>query len=143
MPGAPTGVTATADANAPATVTWTRTGEHRRRADHRLHGDLERAGRRTDLSPWTDAGPLTCTVTGLTNGRPTPSRSRPPTRVGTGPASAASTAVTPATVPGAPTGVAATAANTQAMVTWTRPASTGGAVITGYTRGARPARSAP
>ncbi|MFM8350654.1 MAG: S8 family serine peptidase, partial [Actinomycetales bacterium] len=41
---------------------------------------------------------------------------------------------TPApTVPGAPTAVTATAGNSQATVTWTAPASTGGSAITGYT----------
>lgn len=37
------------------------------------------------------------------------------------------------TVPGAPTAVTATAGNGQAAVTWTPPASTGGATVTGYT----------
>ncbi len=37
------------------------------------------------------------------------------------------------TVPGAPTGVNATAGNTQATVSWTAPASNGGSAITGYT----------
>lgn len=39
----------------------------------------------------------------------------------------------PATVPGAPTGVSATAGDGQAVVTWTAPASNGGATITNYT----------
>jgi Putative Ig domain/Fibronectin type III domain/WD40-like Beta Propeller Repeat len=37
------------------------------------------------------------------------------------------------TVPGAPTGVTATAGNGQALVSWTAPASNGGSSITGYT----------
>ncbi len=37
------------------------------------------------------------------------------------------------TTPGAPTGVNATAGNTQATVSWTAPSSTGGSAITGYT----------
>ncbi len=48
----------------------------------------------------------------------------------------ASTAVTPTptpTAPGAPTGVSATAGNSQASVSWTAPASNGGSAITGYT----------
>ncbi|HKC27475.1 MAG TPA: fibronectin type III domain-containing protein, partial [Jatrophihabitans sp.] len=38
----------------------------------------------------------------------------------------------PATAPGAPTGVHATASNAAATVSWTAPANTGGAAITGY-----------
>ena len=40
---------------------------------------------------------------------------------------------TPATVPGAPTGVSATAGDSQATVTWSPPASNGGSPITSYT----------
>lgn len=39
----------------------------------------------------------------------------------------------PATAPGAPTGVSATAGDGQAVVTWTAPSSNGGATITTYT----------
>jgi Fibronectin type III domain len=57
------------------------------------------------------------------------------TAVGTGPASAASSAVTPTvapTVPGAPTNVTATAGDGSAVVSWTAP-SNGGSAITSYT----------
>ena len=40
--------------------------------------------------------------------------------------------VTPATVPGAPTGLSATARNQQVDLSWTAPASNGGAAITDY-----------
>src|SRR5258708_15498711 len=53
--------------------------------------------------------------------------------VGTGPASTASNVVTPATVPGAPTAVSATAGNAQATVSWTAPSTNGGSAITGCT----------
>ena len=46
---------------------------------------------------------------------------------------AASNAVTPATDPGAPTGVSAVAGQGQASVSFTAPASNGGSAITGYT----------
>ncbi len=46
----------------------------------------------------------------------------------------ASSSVTPGTTPGAPTSVSATSsADTQSVVSWTAPAATGGATITGYT----------
>src|SRR5207237_1374619 len=44
-----------------------------------------------------------------------------------------SSAVTPRTVPDAPTGVSATPGNGSADVSWTTPASDGGSAITGYT----------
>jgi len=44
-----------------------------------------------------------------------------------------------ASVPGAPTGVGATAGEAQITVSWTAPASTGNAAITGYTATASPA----
>src|SRR5439155_576653 len=47
--------------------------------------------------------------------------------------SSASNAVTPATVPGAPTGASAEGGNAQATVSFTAPANNGGAAITGYT----------
>jgi len=53
--------------------------------------------------------------------------------IGTSPPSSPSNAVTPATVPDAPTIGTATAGNAQATVTWTAPASDGGNAITGYT----------
>jgi hypothetical protein len=53
---------------------------------------------------------------------------------GSGSASAQSNAVTPtsATAPGAPTGVSASPASSQALVSWSAPASNGGSAITGY-----------
>src|SRR5205085_11149608 len=48
------------------------------------------------------------------------------------------TAMPVATVPGAPTGVSAVAGNAQATVSFSAPASTGGAAITSYTVTASP-----
>ncbi len=75
------------------------------------------------------------TVNGLTSGTSYTFKVRASNGNGAGPASAESNAVTPAplTVPGAPGGVAASAATGQALVSWSEPASNGGSPITGYT----------
>src|ERR1019366_8893721 len=78
----------------------------------------------------------TAPLTGLTTGTAYTSTVSATNSVGTGPASAASNSVTPAggaTVPGAPTGVTASPATTQALVTWTAPNSNGGSTIISYT----------
>jgi hypothetical protein len=72
-------------------------------------------------------------VTGLTNGIAHTFTVTATNIAGTGSASSASAAVTPATTPGAPTGVSAVAGNAQAVVSFTVPASTGGATISSYT----------
>lgn len=76
---------------------------------------------------------LTCQVTGLTNGTPYSFTVTATNGSGTSSPSTASAAVTPAAPPGAPTHVTATAGDSQAKVTWTAPASTGGSPITKYT----------
>ncbi|MEI8082794.1 MAG: fibronectin type III domain-containing protein, partial [Actinomycetes bacterium] len=83
------------------------------------------------------AGTLSCSVPGLTNGTGYTFTVTATNAAGTGPASVPVTS-TPRTVPGAPTGLAATAGNTQVALTWTAPASDGGATITGYAVSATP-----
>ncbi len=84
----------------------------------------------------TTTGATSATVTGLTNGQAYSFTVVARNVVGPGPASTPSNAVTPAApalAPGAPTGVAATAGDASATVTWTAPANDGGSAITGYT----------
>jgi uncharacterized protein (TIGR02145 family) len=72
-------------------------------------------------------------VTGLSNGTAYTFTVVATNSAGNSVASAPSGAVTPRTVPGAPTNPVASAGNAQASVTFTAPASTGGSTITGYT----------
>ena len=81
----------------------------------------------------------TATVTGLTNGATYQFEVSATNAQGSSPFSAPSNAVTPLaiTVPGAPTGVSAVAADSQATVSWIPPTSNGNATITSYTVTAR------
>ncbi len=72
-------------------------------------------------------------VTGLANGTPVTCTVFATNGVGNGTASAPSNTVTPATVPGAPTAVVASAGSGQVTVAFSPPASNGGSAITGYT----------
>lgn len=83
-------------------------------------------------------GPLTCTVTGLTNGSAYSFTVAATNAAGTSPPSAPSNVVVPKDVPGAPTGPIGTAGKNQVTVRWTAPVSNGGSAITGYTVTASP-----
>ena len=72
------------------------------------------------------------TVTGLTNGQPYTFKVRAANSAGASAASTASASVTPATVPGAPTGLSATVSDQRVDLIWTAPASNGGQSITDY-----------
>src|SRR5207249_1610629 len=88
---------------------------------------------------------LSCTVAGLTNGTSYSFTVAATNAVGTGPPSAPASA-TPATTPGAPTGLTATRGNGQVTLNWSAPSSDGGSAITGYTatasRGGAPCSTA-
>src|SRR6185436_13134749 len=77
------------------------------------------------------ASPLT--VGGLANGTAYTFTVTATNAAGTGPASAPSNAVIPATVPGAPTIGPASAGDGLAIIAFTPPASNGGSPITSYT----------
>ena len=80
-----------------------------------------------------------CVVTGLTNGTPYTFTTTATNSAGTSGLSTASSSVTPATVPGAPTiGTATVASATSVTVACTAPASNGGATITTYTATSSP-----
>ena len=127
VPGTPTAVTATRG-NAQATVAWTAPAAN----GAPITGYTVTASPGGSTCSWS-SGPLSCTVPGLTNGTAYTFTVTATNSVGTGPASAPSNQVTPATTPGAPTNTVATAGNTQATVTWVAPGTDGGAPITGYT----------
>lgn len=125
-PDAPTIGTATAG-NAQASVTFTAPSSN---------GGNAITGYTVTSNPGGLTGTGTSspiTVSGLTNGTTYTFTVTATNDIGTSAASASSSAVTPATVPGVPTSVLATKGNGSASVSFTAPASTGGNAITGYT----------
>lgn len=99
-----------------------------------ITGYVATCGAANATSPYSPypATPNPLVVTGLANGVAVTCAVRALNAAGTGLASAASSPVTPSTVPGAPTNVVATAGNTQLSLTFAAPTSNGGSAITGY-----------
>jgi hypothetical protein len=132
LPGAPTGVSGLARDRAVA-LSWTAPASNGGSpiSGYRI---TPRIANGDTLDPvFTPYANTSYTVTGLTNGTAYTFAVAAVNGVGTGPDSASSAAVTPAaaTVPGAPTGVTATAQDASASLSWTAPPD-GGASITGY-----------
>ncbi len=131
-PGAPTGVVAV-PGDGQATVSWTAPS----------NGGSPITSYTVTSSPGAvvvDSGTSSVTVTGLTDGTAYTFTVTATNAIGTGPASAASSPVTPAaaaTVPDAPTGVSATPGNAEAIVSG-RLRPNGGSAITSYTVTASP-----
>ncbi len=127
--GAPTAVTAAAG-NASATVSWSAPASDGGAAvtGYRVTTYVGGIAQGT-----TDAGNATSiVVTGLMNGTAYTFSVAAANGIGYGPESAQTAVVTPMTVSGAPTGVTAAAGNASATVSWSAPASDGGAAVTGY-----------
>ena len=128
VPGAPTTVVATAG-NAQASISWTAPGSDGGSPITSYTVTSSTGGHTcTATAPTT-----TCDITGLTNGTSYFFTVTASNVNGVSPESLASNIITPANVPGAPTGVSGTAGNAQVVVSWTAPASTGGSAITSYT----------
>ena len=135
VPGAPTGLTATASGTTAINLSWSAPAST---------GGSAITGYKIEVSPngtsgWTDqvantnSTATTYAHTGLTAGTTRHYRVSAINANGTGTASNVDSATTGATVPGAPTGLTATASGTTAInLSWSAPASTGGSAITGY-----------
>ena len=127
LPDAPTDVTA-APGNGSALVSWTAPSDN----GSPITGYTVTSSPDGKTCAWT-SGPLSCAVTGLTNGTAYSFTVTATNGVGTGSSSAASSKVTPATAPGAPTGVSGVRGNGSVLVSWTAPTANGGSAITSYT----------
>ena len=132
-PAAPTGVSATAG-NGSATVSWSAPANGG--SPITSYTITPYIGTTAQTSTTITGSPpsTSTTITGLTNGTAYTFTVTATNSIGTGSPSSASTSVTPTapTAPAAPTGVAATAGNGTATVSWTAP-SNGGSPITSYT----------
>ena len=136
VPGVPTGVT-TAIGNQVVIVSWRPPVSNGGGAIASYQVTASPGGQTCNqlvASPEVDS----CTVVGLTNGTGYTFAVVAVNAVGASASSSSSSRATPATTPGIPTAVSASAGSTQASISWTAPASTGGASISSYTVTAQP-----
>ncbi len=128
LPGAPQAVAAEAGA-AKATVSWTAPASNNGSSISGYTITSTPGG----ITRTVTGGARSATLTGLTVGTGYTFRVVATNGVGSSTASAPSNRVVPISAPTAPLDPDATAGNTRATITWTRPASAGGSPITGYT----------
>ncbi|MFL6004541.1 MAG: fibronectin type III domain-containing protein, partial [Nocardioides sp.] len=131
--GAPTIGTATRG-NTSATVNWTPPASNGGSAITGYEVRVVNATTNAQVGALRPAGAAATSlvVTGLTNGTQYQFQVRAINGVGASAYSALSNTVTPATVPGAPQILNATAGNASATVRWNAPGNNGGSPITGY-----------
>lgn len=130
-PSAPRNVTATS-ANGSAVVSWDAPIDERGSAVTGYTVTAYTAGNVVAGTCTATAPTETCSVTGLANGVAYTFKVTATNGIGTSVQSSASSAVTPSTVPNAPTGIVASAGEASASISFTAPTNTGGSPITGY-----------
>lgn len=131
LPGTPTGLTTT-PGNAQAVLSWTAPSSNggAEITDYRIQVSI--AGGAYTTITRTASTATSFTVTSLTNGTSYTFRVAAVNSEGAG-SYVTGTAVTPQTVPLAPTNVLTTTGDAQVLVRWTAPTDTGGSAITDYT----------
>ncbi len=133
-PGIATHVTARSGYES-ATVTWTAPSDSGGSAISHytlIATDLTATSRGGQSCTWS-TGPLTCTLTGLTDGDSYTFAVTATNSVGTGLISVASNAVVPALSVSSPsTALIATPSNGEVALSWAAPAANGGAAVIGY-----------
>lgn len=134
VPGAPTSVQAV-PGNAQAEVSWTAPASDGGTAITSYTATAVADGETTRTCTSNTGDPITpsCTIVDLVNGVEYSVTVTAHNVKGDSPASSPAATVTPATVPGAPIAVQATAGNAQADISWTAPTSDGGSAIDSYT----------
>ena len=135
VPGAPTGLMATANGNTRIDLSWTAPGSNGGSAitGYRIEESPNGNSNWTTLEANTNGPATTYSHTGLAAGTTRHYRVSAINSNGAGAPSNVDGATTGTTVPGAPTGLVATASgNTRINLSWTAPAITGGSPITGY-----------
>ena len=135
VPGAPTGLTATASGTTAINLSWSAPASTGGSAitGYNIESSSDGGSSWSDLVANTSNTTTTYAHTGLTAGDTRHYRVSAINANGAGTASNVDSATTGTTVPGAPTGLTATASETTAInLSWSAPASTGGSAITGY-----------